>query len=869
MRFAHPLGNRPYFGIESHMRALYLIFLLAFFSNAHAAETFIVSDIRVEGLQRVSAGSVFEAFSINVGDEIDSQRLTSASKRLFKTALFNDITLKRDGTVLIINVVELPTITQLEIKGNQAITSEALKDGLKQSGLAEGLVFKRSTLERISLELERQYVAQGRYDANIKTEVTALPRNRVGLVINVDEGTVASIQHVNIIGNHVFSDEELLKAFQLQTSNFWSWYASDDKYAREKLSGDLETLRSYYLNRGYIRFNIESTQVSVSPNKKGVYITINVSEGDIYTIRDIKLAGNLVVPAEDLERFYILKKDEDFSRQKVTLTSDLMIKRLGNDGYTFAKVDGIPDIDDETKEVDVTFFVEPGKRTYVRRINFAGNETTLDEVLRREMLQMEGGWASTEKIEAGKKRLNQLGYFKTVNVETPAVGGTDDLIDVNYSVEEQLSGSLNFNVGYAGDSGFIIGTSISQNNFLGTGNRMSLSLQKNDTVKSYNFSFMDPYYTVDGVSRGFNFYQRKTDFSNQSFTSDYQTNSLGGNVSFGYPISNRERLSFTLGISDTDIFEGNLVPAEISDFIDEHGDQYREYSLGSSWKWSNLNRGLFPTAGAQQSISFDLAIPGSDLTYFKLGYKADYYLEIQRDWSLRFRTELGYGDGYGDLDVLPFYKNFRAGGVGSVRGYRTSSLGPQGLPEYNLVDVVTTDSSGNPVFETDNLGRPVVDSGAPSNIYYYNADGDIVRATNDAKYAPLYETSNGSVVKAPAYIESAQAMGGNILIEGSTELIFPLPFIEDQSSVRSVVFLDAGNVFSSQCYTPDDREIPNFNRHPYCDEGIDLSELRFSTGVGLTWVTAIGPLTFTYSFPLNDKEDDRTEGFEFSLGQVF
>ena len=868
MRFAHLLGKRPYFGIESHMRAFYLIFFLAFFSSVSAAETFTVSDIRVEGLQRVSAGSVFEAFSINVGDEVDSQRLTSASKRLFKTALFNDITLKRDGSVLIVNVVELPTITQLEIKGNQAIASEALKDGLKQSGLAEGLVFKRSTLERISLELERQYVAQGRYDASIETEVTALPRNRVGLVINVDEGTVASIQHVNIIGNSAFSDDELLSTFQLQTSNFWSWYASDDKYAREKLSGDLETLRSYYLNRGYIRFNIESTQVSVSPNKKGVYITINVSEGDVYTIRDIKLAGNLVLPEEELERFYMLRKDEDFSRQKVTFTSDLMIKRLGNDGYTFAKVDGIPKIDDETKEVDVTFFVEPGKRTYVRRINFAGNETTLDEVLRREMVQMEGGWASTEKIETGKKRLNQLGYFKGVNVETPAVGGTDDLIDVNYSVEEQLSGSLNFNVGYAGDSGFIIGTSISQNNFLGTGNSMSLSLQKNDTVQSYNFSFTDPYYTVDGVSRGFNFYQRKTDFSGQSFTSDYQTNSLGGNVSFGYPISNRERLSFTLGISDTDIFEGSLVPAEISEFIDNNGDHYREYSLGASWKWTNLNRGLFPTAGAQQSLSFDLAIPGSDLTYFKVGYKADYYLELKQAWSLRFRTELGYGDGYGDLSLLPFYKNFRAGGVGSVRGYSSSSLGPRGLPVYDLVDVVQTDSNDDPIFETDNLGRPVVDTSAPSTIYYYDADGDIVSATNDYSYAPLYETVDGSVVIAPGYVESAQAMGGNILMEGSTELIFPMPFIEDQSSVRSVVFFDAGNVFTTECYQPQNSELDNFE-HPFCDEGIDLAEIRMSTGVGVTWVTAIGPLTFTYSIPLNDEEDDDTEGFEFSLGQVF
>lgn len=853
------------------MRALFLICILAVFSQLAAAESFVVSDIRIEGLQRISAGTVFEAFSIDVGDTVDSARLATASKRLFKTALFNDISLKRDGSILIVQVVELPTITQLEIKGNQAITTEALTDGLKQSGLAEGLVFKRSTLERISLELERQYVAQGRYDANITTEVTALPRNRVGLAINVDEGTVASIQHVNIIGNNVFSDEELLKLFELQTSNFWSWYASDDKYAREKLSGDLETLRSYYLNRGYIRFNIESTQVSVSPDKKGVYITINVSEGDVYSVRELSLAGDLVLPEEDLERFYIIKEDDIFSRQKVTLTSDLMIKRLGNDGYTFAKVDGIPKIDDENKLVDITFFVEPGKRTYVRRINFAGNESTQDEVLRREMLQMEGGWASTEKIEAGKRRLNQLGFFKGVNVETPAVAGADDLIDVNYSVEEQLSGSLNFNVGYAGGSGFIIGTSISQNNFLGTGNRMSLALQKNDTVQSYNFSFHDPYYTIDGVSRGFNLFYRKTDFSNQSFTSDYQTNTLGGNVTFGYPISNRERLSFTLGVSETDMFEGRTVPAEISDFIATNGDHYVEYSFGASWRWSNLNRGLFPTDGAQQSLSFDLAIPGSDLTYYKLGYKADYYIPFDTDWALRFRTELGYGNGFGDLTQLPFFKNFRAGGVGSVRGYRTSSLGPQGLPEYNLVDLVESDANGNPVFKTDNLGRPLVESGAPGNIYYKNVDGDIVRGVNSGSLAPVYVTdpNSGSIVQAPAYVERASALGGNILVEGSTEFIFPFPFVEDRSSLRSVLFLDAGNVFTDQCYKPSNDEVVGFDSHPFCSEGVDLSELRLSTGVGVTWVTAIGPLTFTYSFPLNDKEDDRTEGFEFSLGQVF
>src|SRR5690606_31480930 len=466
-----------------------------------------------------------------------------------------------------------------------------LLDGLKQSGLAEGLVFKRSTLERIALELERQYVSQGRYDARITTDVERLPRNRVALDIQVEEGSVASIEHINILGNEAFSNDELLKQFQLQTSNFWSWYASDNKYSREKLAADLETLRSWYLDRGYIRFNIESTQVSLSPDKEGVYITINVTEGDIYSVKDIRLAGNLVLEESALRPLVLVKEDDTFSRQMVTYSSELMTKRLGNEGYTFAKVDGVPKINDEDRTVELTFFVEPGKRTYVRSINFTGNESTMDEVLRREMLQMEGGWASTDKIDAGKSRLDQLGFFKTVNVDTPAVPGTDDLIDVNYHVEEQLSGSLNFNIGYAAGSGMILGTSISQNNLFGTGNRMSLGVQKNDYTQSYNFSFLDPYYTIDGVSRGFNLFYRKTDFAELNTVSDYQTNIAGGNITFGYPISYRQRLSFSLGLSNTEMVPGTLVPLEIDDFVAREGDDFDEFTLGINWRYNGLNRG--------------------------------------------------------------------------------------------------------------------------------------------------------------------------------------------------------------------------------------------------------------------------------------
>lgn len=853
------------------MRFLLLAFWLGLFSVSLHAAPFTVTDIRLDGLQRVSAGTVFEAFPITAGDTVDDERLAEATRRLFSEGLFDDVSIYRDGDVLILRLVELPTITAIEIEGNKAIQTEALMDGLKQSGLAEGYVLKRATLERISLELERQYVAQGRYDASIVTEVVALPRNRVELKIDVDEGNIASIEHINIVGNNVFSDEELLGALALQSTNFWSWYSSDNKYSREKLGGDLETLRSYYLDRGYIRFNIESTQVSVSPNKKGVYVTINVTEGEVYNIRDVKVAGELIVSEDELTRLYLVRDGDVFSRRRVTLTSDLMTKRLGNEGYTFAKVNGIPKIDDEERLVDMTFFVEPGKRTYVRSIQFAGNDGTRDEVLRREMIQMEGGWASTEKIESGKNRLNQLGYFKAVNVETPPVPGTDDMIDVKYTVEEQLSGSLNFNVGYAAGSGMILGASISQNNFMGSGNQMSLGVQKTDTVQSYNFSYLNPYYTIDGVSRGFNVFYRETDFENLSTVSDYQTNTYGGNVTFGYPISRKQRVSLALGYSNTEMFTGVSIPAEIEDFVDKEGNLFNEYTLGLTWRYSTLNRGLFPTAGMEHKVKADISVPGSDLTYYKTNYTSNYYFPIvNNDWVFRLRTDLGYGDGFGDLERLPFFKNFRAGGIGSTRGYQINSLGPKGLPEYSVVDVAKTDAAGDVIYETDGFGRPLTDSSAPQVIYIRDVDGGATAISNASGFVPAYETdASGAVVTAPFFRETERALGGNMLLESSLELIFPTPFIEDRRSVRSVVFLDAGNTFTSECYVPNDQDLPSFTTHPFCENGFNLEELRLSTGVGLTWITAIGPLTFTYSIPLNKKEGDRTEGFEFTLGQVF
>lgn len=852
------------------MRLLLVALWLGLVSSLSYSESFVIDAVNVEGLQRVSAGTVFERLSLEEGDVVDSSQLADAARRIFLLGLFDDIQIYREGQSLIVRLVELPTIASIDLEGVDGGLKDALLENLRQSGLSEGQVFKRAIEDRITQEIQRQYVSQGQYNAEVDTQIQALPRNRVALKIKIEDGDPATIAHINIVGNKVFTEQELLSQFSLQATNFWSWYASDNKYSREKLIADQETLRSYYYDRGYIRFNIEDTQVSLSPEKDSVYITISVSEGSQYRIGEIRMAGNLLKDESLYRELFQIQSGDVFSRRLVNSSSQAMSRLLSNDGYTFAKVDGSPRPDDENLTVGLTYFVEPGRRTYVRSINFSGNDNTRDEVLRREMVQIEGGWASTDDIESGRNRLNQLGFFKSVVVQTPAVPGTDDLIDVNYAVEEQLSGSLNFNVGYAGGSGMIIGASISQNNFLGSGNQISLGIQKNRTVQSYNFSFKDPYYTVHGVSRGFNVFYRETDYERLSSVSDYQTNTRGGNLTFGYPVTLQQRVSISLGYSHTDMFEGSTVPAEITEFIDSKGDSFDEYTFGLNWRYNTLNRGLFPTKGMSHHLYIDLDVPGSTLTSYKTGYTANFYMPIVDEWSVRLKTELGYGVGYGNEERLPFYKNFRSGGLGSVRGYTSNSLGPRGLPEYTAVSVVQTDENGNVLYEMDELGMPIVDSNSPSIVYKTDSYGAATAVSNASRYKPIYETdAQGSVVTAPYYAERPTAIGGNLLTEASIELIFPFPFIEDRSSVRSVAFVDMGNVFTDQCYSPSDSDVPNLTSHPYCESGFDAGELRLGTGIGVTWITGVGPLTFVYSIPINPQDDDRTEGFEFSLGQAF
>ncbi|WP_294738951.1 outer membrane protein assembly factor BamA [uncultured Pseudomonas sp.] len=786
-------------------RLLCSVALLLNVTLAHA-EAFKISDIRINGLQRVSAGSVFGALPLNVGDEADDRRLVDSTRALFKTGFFQDIQLSRDGTVLIINVVERPSVSSIEFEGNKAIATEDLLKGMKQSGLAEGEIFQRATLEGMRNELQRQYVAQGRYAATVDTEVLPQPRNRVGLKVKIDEGSVAAIQHINVVGNKVFTDKELAGTFTLKTSNWLSFFTNDDKYAREKLTGDLERLRSYYLDRGYINMDITSTQVSITPDKKHVYITVNVNEGEKYTVRDVKLSGELKVPQDQLEALLLVQKGQVFSRKLMTTTSDLINRRLGNDGYTFANVNGVPTPHDEDHTVDIVFAVDPGKRAYVNRINFRGNTKTDDQVLRREMRQMEGGWASTYLIDQSKVRLERLGFFKEVNVETPAVAGVDDQLDVNYAVEEQASGSITASVGFAQDAGLILGGSITQNNFLGTGDYASLGLTRSQYQSKYNIGFTNPYFTPDGVSLGYNAFYSATDYNNYyddgSGVSYYSINSYGAGATLGYPINETSRLSFGLTVQHDSIDPGVYSSDEIYDFLQHNGSEFTNFKANLGWSESTLNKGVMPTRGYSQNLNLTVTVPGSDLSFYKVDYSGQAFLPVTNSTTLRFHTKLGYADGYGSTNGLPFYENYTAGGEGSVRGFESGTLGPRSTPATGAYA-----SAGQE--------------------YYSDRD--------------------------------AEALGGNILITGGAEYLFPMPFLKDNKSVRTSVFWDVGNVYSDKCALTTTQGC----------NGVDLSQLAASVGVGATWYSPLGPLSINLALPVRTPENATKQVFQFSMGQNF
>ena len=772
----------------------YILVIFLYSSSILFAEddSWVLEDIRISGLQRVSAGSIFLEIPITIGDEINAKDLVEVSKTIFATGQFDDIQLGRDQSALLINLKERPTIDEIVIEGNKAIKTENLLDGLRKSGVYEGTLFKRSVFENLSSELERQYISQGRYGADVKVSSEDLERNRVKLSIDIDEGSTAKLKSLNIVGNKKYNDEELLKVLKLKPRTWLSIFSKKTPYSRENLKGDLENLESFYKNRGYLKFDIDSSIISISKDKKNIFITLNINEGEIYYVDKVSYAGDIPdgVAEESIDFLtqYIVP-ESFFSQEALTYAEEGITELLSNQGYSSAEVSATTKDSDKKNNVDVTVFIDSGQRTYVRKINFSGNDRTHDVVLRREMRQMEGSWASDILLERSKLRLDRLGFFKDVEYEMVPVPGERDKVDAEFSVEEEFSGSIAGSLGY-GAYGFSLGLNYSEKNAFGTGNTVSVGINSSDYQTNLNCKFFDPYFTVDGIGLGYGAYYSSSDYGSYN-TSSYSTDSIGASTQLVLPINEIEQLSLSLGLDQTKIKANIYSSRQLLDYLASEGDSQEAITLGATWARNSLNRGLFPTAGTLNMISSSIAIPPSDVTYGKLVHKFRYYTAAPLDFIFSARSEIGALFAYGDTENSPPYQNFYAGGLNSVRGFKQNTLGPRS---------------------------------------YYNSG--------------LSYQNNSS--------------GGAYLLEGGFDMIFSLPFLEDSRSLRSSMFVDYGNVFSDGCKIYEIR----------CNE-FDLSELRYSIGVGFTWITALGPMSFAISSPLNNDAFDETETFQFEIGNQF
>lgn len=749
--------------------------------SVSAAEHFVVKDIRVEGIQRTEAGTVFSYLPVKVGDTMTDEKTAAAIKALYATGFFKDVRLEARDGVLIVTVQERPSIAKITLTGIKEFSQDDLKKGLKETGLAEGRVLDRSLLDKAEQELQRQYFNRGKYAVQIKSTLTPLDRNRVAVQFDVVEGQSAKIRQINIVGNHAFKEKELLKEFTSTTPGWLTWYTKNDQYSKTRLAGDIEALRSFYLNRGYLEFSVDSTQVSISPDKQGIYITVNVTEGPQYKVSDVKLAGQMLVPEAELKKLVTIKPGEVFARDRLTETTKAIGDRLGNDGYAFANVNAVPDLDKEKHTVAFTLFVDPGRRVYVNRVNVTGNTKTRDEVVRREVRQMEGAYYDAAKINLSRDRLNRLGYFNEVNIETPAVQGTTDQVDVNVAVAEKSTGSIMVGAGFSSTEGLVLSGSVSQNNVFGTGNRLSAQINSGSVNKVYALSFTNPYYTIDGVSLGYDLYRRDLDATSLSGVSPYKTSTLGVGARLGLPINERDFISFGLTYEQTSVTTYSDSPYQYKNFVDAYGNDNDTLRLDTAWARDTRNSYLFPTKGLLQRVAAEVGTPAGSLQYYKLTLQHQQYFPLGRNFTLMLNGEIGYGDGLSGKP-LPFFKNFYAGGSSSVRGFKNGTLGPK-------------DEFGN-------------------------------------------------------------ALGGDQRIVGNAELFFPLPGVKDDQSLRMSVFVDTGASFGP--YDVNDRY-----------KSFAFGDLRYSAGVAVLWVSPLGPLKFSLAQPLVKKDGDKSEMFQFTLGQVF
>ena len=760
-----------------------LSFLVAglFAAPVLAFEPFAVKDIRVEGIQRTEAGTVFGYLPVKVGETLTDEKAAQAIKSLFATGFFKDVRIEVEKDVMVVVVQERPAISTINFVGLKEFDKDVIVKALKETGIAEGRIFDRALLEKAEQELKRQYLTRGKYAANITTTVTPLERNRVGINFNIEEGSAAKIKQINIVGAKAFKEKELLSQFELTTPGLMTWYSKNDQYSRQKLSADLEKLKSFYMNQGYLEFAVDSTQVSISPDKQDVYITANVTEGERYQVSSVKLAGDFSMSEDELKKLVTIKPGDVFSREKLNDTTKAISDRLGKEGYAFANVNAAPEIDKEKRQVAFTVFVDPGKRVYVRRLNVTGNTKTRDEVIRREMRQMEGGWYDAEKVTASKQRVDRLGYFSDVSIETPAVPGTSDQLDVNVNVTEKPTGNLMLGVGTSSTDKIILSGSIAQNNFMGSGNNVAIQVNSARSYRTYVFSYTNPYFTQDGVSQGFDIYHRTVNTSSTAIAY-YSSASTGGGLRFGFPIGEKESIGVGLGLDSTRITTYDNSPQYYKDYVTKFGGTNLSVPVTLSWASDGKDSYFFPTRGTFKKASLEVAVPGGDLTYYRLGFQLQHYIPLTSKFTLMLNGDIGYANGYGDTPDLAFFKNYYAGGIGSVRGYKASSLGTASTLSY--------------------------------------------------------DPSTGSTYR----------LGGNRRMVGGAELLWSLPGMD--KAFRMGWFFDAGQVYGA-------------------DDKIQLSDLRYSTGLTASWVSPIGPLKFSLGRPLNKKEGDKTEMFQFQMGTTF
>lgn len=767
----------------------FLAFIASFYViSSWASDSFVVKDIRVEGLQRTEPGTVFGYLPIKIGDVLTEEKTNEAIKSLYGTGFFTDVRLKAESGILVVEVNERPAIAEIAINGAKEFEKDKLLEGLKQAGISESRIFSRSLLERAEQELKRQYISRGKYAVKITTTTTPLERNRVGINFDINEGRTARIKKISFVGNEKFNDKELRGLLVLRKPDLLSWFTKNDQYSKQKLATDLETLRAHYLDRGYLEFNVESTQVSITPDMRDIYITINITEGAQYKISDIKVAGELLISEEEIRKLIQIKAGDVFARKKLTDSIKSLTDRYGDDGYAFANINANPELDYEKREAAFTFFIDPGKRVYVRRINITGNDRTRDEVIRREFRQMEGAWHSTHNINLSKQRVDRLSFFNSVNVETPAVANKTDQVDIDVKVEERPTGSIMFGAGYSDRQGILLNASVSQNNIFGTGNFFNLEVQRAAINQTYSASFTNPYFTVNGVSLGFDIYKRDIDTRPLKSFAEFKTETLGAGIRLGVPIAENDIVSFGLAAENTDITTTNKSPQRYREFIDEFGRSTNNFPFTISWARDRRDSAIWTTSGTTHRLFAEVSVPGGDLNYYKISYHQKWFYPINDFFTLMLNGEAGYGDGYTGKP-MPFFKNFFAGGNTSVRGYDLNTLGPR--------DDISSLNTGGGTF------------------------------TNSRLFA----------------------IGASRRVVGNVELMFPVPFMKDDRSLRLSLFLDGGTVFNHFS------QLNDF--------------MRYSAGIAVTWVSPMGPLKVSIAQPLNDKPEDNLQRFQFMFGQQF